>query len=415
MKENTENKEGYKLTKLGWIPEDWEVVRLGEIGELKNGINKEKEDFGFGSPMVNLMDVFGINKVFKNNFKLGLVNATERDIKEYSLQKGDVLFIRSSVKPEGVGLTTVICDDLEDTTYSGFIIRFRDNGCLDLEYKAHCFFEEGFRRRLLNKSTISANTNINQRALNSLKISLPSLPEQKSIATCLSIWDKSIQNLTQLIEQKELRKKWLMQNLLTGKKRLPGFSGEWKEVRIGDVTKMFSRRNSNLIDARIYSVTNSQGFIYQSDQFEREVAGDDLRNYKIIKKNEFAYNPARINVGSIAYFEDEAGIISSLYVCFKTNEKLKDDYLKYLLKTDKMMFDIGRFGEGGVRVYLWYPLFSSIKIIIPEIEEQIAIAKVFQSSDKEIEILKKKRDFLKEQKKGMMQQLLTGKKRLKMN
>lgn len=418
----TKNTKTFYNTK---IPGDWEVKELGKIGELKNGINKEKEDFGFGFPMVNLMDVFGISRVYKNNFQLGLVNATERDIKEYSLQKGDVLFIRSSVKPEGVGLTTVICDDLENTTYSGFIIRFRDNGCLDLEYKAHCFFEVGFRRRLLNKSTISANTNINQGALNSLKIPLPPLPEQKAIAQVLSTADAAIRTTEKLIAQKELRKKWLMQQLLTGKKRLPafanasagkkGFGGEWKEMKLKDVTTNFSRRNKKLVDAKVYSVTNKRGFVLQSDHFEGKVAGEDLSNYKIIKKNEFAYNPARVNVGSLAYFEEEIGVISSLYVCFKTTKDVLDYFLLQFLQIDHTKHRIEALGEGGVRVYLWYDLFSKIKIKLPSIEEQTAIAQVLQAADKEISLLKAKAEKVREQKKGLMQVLLTGKVRLKIN
>ena len=215
----------YKQTSIGLIPLDWEVKKLGDIGELKNGINKDKEDFGFGYPMVNLMDVFGINKVYKNNLNLGLVNATERDIKEFSLQKGDVLFIRSSVKPTGVGLTTLICEDLLNTTYCGFIIRFRDNGYLDLEFKAQCFSEENFRKRLLNKSTISANTNINQDAINSLSLIVPTLPEQQKIASILSTWDDAINNCQYIIEKIKDRNKGLAQQLLTGKIRISKFKG----------------------------------------------------------------------------------------------------------------------------------------------------------------------------------------------
>jgi type I restriction enzyme S subunit len=175
----------------------WEVKKLGEIGKLKNGINKGKEDFGFGYSFVNLLDVFGRRKLTQFS-SLGLVNSSivEREI--YDLRKGDVLFIRSSVKPAGVGLTSVVNNDLNDTVYSGFLIRFRDFGKMYLEYKVHCFNEEGFRKKVMDSSTVSANTNINQDALKNLQIKLPPTIE----------------------EQQAIIKQGMMQELLTGKRRL---------------------------------------------------------------------------------------------------------------------------------------------------------------------------------------------------
>ena len=156
-----ENKIGYKKTELNRIPKDWDVSMMGEIGEFKNGINKDKDEFGYGYPFVNLMDIFGKSEIKNKDF--ALVNATKKELSEYCLLQGDVLFVRSSVKPVGVGLTSLILENIPDTTFSGFIIRFREtNNKIDFNYKKHCFFEEGFRRRLLKKSTISANTNINQ-------------------------------------------------------------------------------------------------------------------------------------------------------------------------------------------------------------------------------------------------------------
>jgi len=108
---NTKLKPGYKQTEIGEIPEDWNVRTLGQFGELKNGINKGKTDFGHGLPFVNLLDVFGIIKV-SNDSEFGLVNSTDTERKVYSLKKGDVLFVRSSVKPEGVGLNHLGCGGL---------------------------------------------------------------------------------------------------------------------------------------------------------------------------------------------------------------------------------------------------------------------------------------------------------------
>ena len=133
-----ELKEGYKQTELGLVPEDWEIVQLGEIGYFKNGINKSKEDFGFGFPFVNLMDVFGKPKIYGNE-EFDLINSNEAERNLYNLKKGDIIFIRSSVKPSGVGLTSVVNIDLVKTVFSGFLIRYRENIGIHNEYKRYCF------------------------------------------------------------------------------------------------------------------------------------------------------------------------------------------------------------------------------------------------------------------------------------
>ena len=190
----------------------WEMKKLGEIGEFKNGINKSSEDFGFGIPFINLMDVFGKSTISKQNF--GLVNANEKEIKQYELKKGDVLFIRSSVKKEGVGETSLILEDLSETVYSGFLIRFRDEKInIDLNFKKYCFANKKFREDLLSLSSTSANTNINQESLNSLEIQLPSLPEQTLIANFLSSLDEKINRTENQIQKTQAWKKGLLQQM----------------------------------------------------------------------------------------------------------------------------------------------------------------------------------------------------------
>jgi type I restriction enzyme, S subunit len=200
--------------RIGTFNDEWITVKLGQIGEFKNGINKGDGNFGFGYPFINLMDVFE-KPITLNSQNLGLINSTSAERKTYELKEGDVIFVRSSVKPTGVGLTTLINKDLENTVYSGFLIRFRDDGILNKEYKVHCFFEEGFRKKIIESSTVSANTNINQTVLKRLEIKIPSSDdEQIAIAKILSAMDEEIQGLEKKIE------KYKMQSLLTGKFRL---------------------------------------------------------------------------------------------------------------------------------------------------------------------------------------------------
>jgi type I restriction enzyme S subunit len=254
---------GYKRTEVGVIPEDWGVKALGDIGQFKNGINKGKNEFGHGHPFINLLDVFGIPRVLATTAEFDLVNSTPGERKLYELKAGDVLFVRSSVKPEGVGLTTLVCETLPETVFSGFLIRFRANDELVPEYREHCFSEVQFRSRLIANSTVSENTNINQDALKRLQIAFPSsLREQRAIAKALSDVDGLLGALEALIAKKRAIKQGAMQELLTGHARLPGFSGEWATKRLGDFLRVRHGRSQKDVEVSdgMYPILASLNF-----------------------------------------------------------------------------------------------------------------------------------------------------------
>ena len=190
--------------------------------------------------------------------------------------------------------------------------------------------------------------------------------------------------------------------------RFPEFQGEWEKCILGDITENFNLRNKDKIQYPMFSVTNDRGFVPQSEQFEgRDMVGEDIKAYKIIHTNDFAYNPARINVGSIAMYTGEKPcMISSLYVCFKTTKEVNNEWLMQLLKTPKMNYYYNVNGEGGVRVYLFYPNFARIRMSIPNIEEQKKIAKLLNLIDERIATQNKIIDKLQSLIKGMEDNLL---------
>ena len=189
--------------------------------------------------------------------------------------------------------------------------------------------------------------------------------------------------------------------------RFPEFQGEWEKCILGDITENFNLRNKDKIQYPMFSVTNDRGFVPQSEQFEgRDMVGEDIKAYKIIHTNDFAYNPARINVGSIAMYTGEKPcMISSLYVCFKTTKEVNNEWLMQLLKTPKMNYYYNVNGEGGVRVYLFYPNFARIRMSIPKIEEQKKIAKLLNLIDERIATQNKIIDKLQSLIKGIMVEL----------
>ena len=200
-------------------------------------------------------------------------------------------------------------------------------------------------------------------------------------------------------------------NMLVPKLRFPEFKldGSWDEKTFGEVTYPVSEKNKEGKQYPIYSINNVEGFLPQSDQFEGVDSHDrgyDVSLYKLIGKNTFAYNPARINVGSIGYSgELHDIIISSLYVCFKTTEALYDLFLIQFLKTNSFNKSVKKNVEGGIRNYLFYENFSRINLFLPSIKEQQKIADCLSSLDELITAEDQKLEALKVHKKGLMQQL----------
>ena len=251
---------------------------------------------------------------------------------------------------------------------------------------------------------------------NPLSASHP-LPEQRRIAQALTALDELIAATNEKLEQMKAYKKGLMQKLFPAKgKKLPELrfkefeqDGEWEEKVLEEVTKVVNRRNKSNRDLPIYSISNKDGFILQSEQFDgldSVSRGYDTSLYKIVTSNTFAYNPARINVGSIGYSGNiKECLISSLYVCFKTTEDVDDLFLMYFFDTSSFNQSVENNVEGGIRSYLFYENFSRIKIAVPSITEQKKIASTVLSINNLIEDYTKKLSLLEEHKKGLMQQL----------
>lgn len=236
MVTETQIPKGYKKTEAGIIPEDWEAEPIGNFFEFKNGLNKAKEFFGKGTPIVNYMDVFS-NSGFLCSDIEGKVTLTSDEIRNYQVRKGDVFFTRTSETVDEIGMSSVMLEDIKDAVFSGFVLRGRPkNGNLHLLYKKYCFRFEKVRKQICSTSSYTTRALTNGRLLSKVFIAVPpDKAEQKSIATVLSDIDKLITNLDELLVKKRNVKQGTMQELLAGKKRLPGFSGEWEEKPLGEI------------------------------------------------------------------------------------------------------------------------------------------------------------------------------------
>jgi type I restriction enzyme S subunit len=410
MMEKTKNKKQFYNTE---IPEDWEIRRLEDIGSFTKGKGILKDQVvQNGYPCVRYGEIYTTYDFTIKDFKSYITEETTTESK--LIKQGDILFAGSGETAEEIG-KSIAYIGTKKAYAGGDVIILSPN----IDVSSECLvymLESKFsrkQRRVLGQG--NSVVHIYSSDLAKLKIPLPPLPEQKAIASVLSTWDDAIHKTEQLIAQKELRKKWLMQELLTGKKRLDGFEEKWREVHIRDVAQEVSKRNKNDKQLTVLSCTKYDGLVPSLEYFGRKIFSDDVSTYKIVPKNHFAYATNHIEEGSLGYQNilDEA-LISPMYTVFKTDESINDDYFYKLPKSHPLVYQYQNRMEGSIdrRGGLRWDSFSIIKIKIPIFQEQTAITQVLQAADKEITLLRAKADNLREQKKGLMQMLLSGKKRL---
>ena len=243
----------------------------------------------------------------------------------------------------------------------------------------------------------------------------PPIAEQHRIVEVLETWDKAIQLTRKLIEQKELQKKYLMQQLLTGRTRLKGFTGKWKKVHLENMLYEVDKRTTCNNQYQIMSVTKN-GIYSQQEYFDKQIASENNIGYKILRRSNIVFSPMNLWMGSIGFFQKDIGIVSPAYKIFSINPKIAlFDFLRYFMTTPKMLYLYkinSEMGASIVRRNLDINGLLSSDVFIPSIKEQYAIAKVISTSDKQVDLLKQKLVKLEEQKKGLMQILLTGKVRL---
>jgi len=409
----------YKDSPLGKIPVDWEVKNLIDVANYVDYRGKTPEKTESGRFLVTA-----------KNIKSGHIdyNASQEFISDHGYKLvmrrgfpriGDILITTEAP------LGSVAMVDREDIALAQRIIKYRAiDSTIENNYLLQYLLSTKFQQILDLHSTGSTAKGIKGSILHKLPISLPPIPEQRAIAACLGTIDATITNTNQLIAQKELRKKWLMQQLLAGKKRLKGFGGKWKQVRMDDIFNRVTRKNDE-VNTNVVTISAQRGFVRQTDFFNKSIASEILDNYFLVEKGEFCYNKSYSNGypwGATKRLNDfDKAVVTTLYICFgiKNEKATSGNFFEQFFEANLLDKGLTKIAHEGGRAHGLLNVtpndFFDLKITTPEFEEQIAIARVLQTADKEIELLKAKAEKLKDEKKGMMQQLLTGKVRLKIN
>ncbi|MFD1805077.1 restriction endonuclease subunit S [Pasteurella oralis] len=400
---------------MNTLPSGWERKKLGDLMKFKNGLNFTKSDSGEAIKIVGVTDFKNFTEL-KTTENLDIVNVEGKVKNDELLYSGDLLFVRSNGNKDLIGRCLYFPFVNEKLSFSGFTIRGRVVNENTYSKYISIFSHSFWMKQQIKKKGGGTNiSNLSQQILNDIWINLPPLSEQTKIADILSTWDKAIQTTEQLLANSQQQKKALMQQLLTGKKRLKGFSGERRKTKLINLLKEEKARNRDNQVTRVLSVTNHSGFVLPEDQFSKRVASEDISNYKIVKKGQFAYNPSRLNVGSFARL-DKFGdsTLSPMYVVFSIKSKeLDSDFFLYWMQSHEAKQRINNSTQGSVRESVGFDALCSFPFALPPLSEQQKIAQILSTQDHEIDTLQQKLACLKQEKKALMQKLLSGKVRVK--
>ena len=393
--------ENYKQTELGLIPEDWVVKKLGELGKIINGLTYSPENIKEnGTLVLRSSNVQNDKIVYDDNVFV------EENISFNPTKKDDVLICVRNGSRGLIGKTALIDEQASNVAFGAFmaIYRSNSNNYIYNYFKSNYFFKE------VHKNLGATINSINNNDLKKFKIPLPPLLEQKKIADCLSTWDVAIEKQNALINALTQRKKALMQQLLTGKKRLPGFEGKWNLNSINDlfIFKNGKAHENDIDENGKYILVNSK-FI----STDGEILKKTNSNLAPLEVNDLVFVMSDVPNGkALAKFflikEDNLYTLNQRIGLLKI-KKGNPIFMYYLLNRNAyfLMFDNG-VGQTNLRK----DDILDCPLNIPSLSEQTAIAEILATADRELTLQKEKLAQLQTQKKGLMQVLLTGKKRL---
>ena len=379
--------------------DDWEQRKLGDCVEIISGEAPAK----FQKGNINYVKVDDLNYAYKI-----VINTQNKVLKNSSakmVQAGSVIFPK-----RGAAILTNKVRVLGVDSYMDTNMMALSSEKIDVDFLYIMLQKEGLYK-IADTSTIPQ---INNKHIEPYKIYLPKMEEQHKIGTYFSNLDHLITLHQRKCEETKSLKKYMLQKMFpeNGKCvpeiRFSGFSDDWEQRKFSEFVKNVAVRNREGLELECYAVTNDRGFISQKDAHDDfgYMVDVDTTAYNIVPPNSFAYNHARINVGSIGYYAGtENVIVSSLYEVFQTADYVDDRFLWHWFKSEHFPKWIERLQEGSVRLYFYYDKLIQCEIKMPSLEEQMKIGAYFNHLDHLITLHQHKCDELQKLKKFMLQNM----------
>lgn len=424
-------KRGYKKTEVGIVPEDWNVTRLGTLANFRTGpfgSALHKSDYVYGGvPVINPMQI--VDGKIVHTPRMAICEAAAQNLSEFRLLEGDIVIGRRGE----MGRCAVVQLD-----QSGWLC---GTGSMIVRPKES--LEARFAQRLLSSSPVIAAieatsvgttmSNLNQSTLSNLKIPIPpTYVEQQAIAEALNDADALIESMEQLVTKKHQLKQGMMQELLTGRRRLQGFSEKWECISMGEIFSLSggfaASRDQLSTDGYCYL---HYGDIHMSDRTLIRVT-DEFQNIPKLNISLRELNSSVLLEDGDAVFvdasEDEAGVckyvvvsnpdkvpfISGLHTIVAKSKVnfLDNGYKKYCFQASSVKEQFRFYAVGTKVLGVSKSNIAKVTIQVPSLDEQAAIASVLTSMDDEVYNLKIQLQKTRQLKQGMMQELLSGRVRL---
>lgn len=434
---------GYKQTEVGVIPEDWQLSNIRDVSAIpmQNGLFYEPKRKGKGVPLINVGDMYTAAPVDVDS--LELFNATAGEIKVFRVARGDLFFTRSSVVPSGIAYCNIFDSEREDVVFDSHLIRVRPNTeILEPRYLYLNCIAKHSRTALIAEAKTATMTTIDQGAINRCPVLVPPKKEQTAIANALSDVDALISELEKLIAKKQAIKTATMQQLLTGRTRLPQFAlrddgtpkgtksselGEipedWEVVAMGDLGSTYgglsgkSKQDFGHGNSLYVPFTNVMAnVVVDVDNLEKVDVREAQNNLALgdLLFNGSSETPEEVCFSALVSADIRKLYLNSFCFGFRSNQKnaYLPLYLAYWFRSEVGRAAVLVMAQGSTRYNISKSQFMKLTIVLPDTEEQTAIATILSDMDEEIQALEQRLSKTRQIKQGMMQELLTGKTRL---
>jgi len=394
----------------------WRVIPLEKVATIQTGLSKSENRKGRSIRMPYLR----VANVQDGHFDLSEmkdIDVPEEAVERFRVRPGDVLLTEGG-DFDKLGRGAVWMGQIKNCVHQNHIFVVRPHP-RKLDARFFAYQTQGPRGRAYFQSCSKQSTNlasINSTQLRQFPAVLPPLPEQRKIADILGTWDKALEKLDALIAAKERRKQGLMQELLSGKRRLKGSTGKWVTKRM---TEVFERVDRAIGGRKVpaLSITAGRGFVDQREKFSRIIAGRNIENYVLLRHGEFSYNKGNSNLyaqGCVYRLEEFAeGAVPNVWISFRLKSKASSAlFYKHFFLAGGLNHQLHRRINSGVRndglLNLTAESFFSVCVPVPPPAEQANMGRLFEMLAEEIVLLRNKRAALDQQKRGVMQKLLTG-------
>ena len=394
--------------------EGWRRIALADIADFRNGLNFLRGDKGHDIKVVGVGD-FQRHEALIDFSATTIVTVAKPVANDDLLRDNDLLFVRSNGNKALVGRCVLISGVTEPVTFSGFTIRARiRSSIIDPSYLSKLVRSPLFLAHLHREGGGSSINNLNQEALSDFTFGLPPLAEQRKIAAILRTWDLGLEKLSALRKAKEQLRLWLRTEVVTGRRRLPGFSGVWREAPLSDVLTEHGEASTGAEE--VYSVSVHKGLVNQIEHLGRSFAAASTDHYNRVLPGDIVYTKSPTGDFPLGIIKqshvDHAVIVSPLYGVFTPLRRelgiMLEAHFEAPLAVSNYLNPLVQKGAKNT-IAITNKRFLEGKLRLPlDPNEQKAIAAILETSRRELDAIDREIAALTRQKRGLMQKLLTG-------